>query len=330
MMSSSRLKSSWIFLATLAAVGCAVTPPPGESDEPTGGDGDTVEMGTGGSIAPATGGSAPLGTGGAASGGTDPGSGGTGTGGTNWDDPTLPGYTLEWSDEFNVDGPPDSAHWNILEWEAGHTNMELQQYTNRTENLRVENGVLVIEARLDNFDGSPYSSGRVFGSGKKDILYGRIDVRAKLPAGRGTWPAIWMMPTSPVSYGDWPNSGEIDIMEHVGYDMNVVHSAVHTESFNWQLGSQKTSSIDVSNVATEFHVYRLDWTAEGLFTYVDNVPLFQFANAHAGSATWPFDKPFHLILNIAIGGNWGGLEGIDDSIFPQKMEVDYVRVYKPE
>lgn len=290
----------------------------------------------------ATGGTASAGSGGANTGGADPAmggappaSGGQSTGGTTSDDPTLPGYVLEWSDEFDVDGPPNAEYWHILEWPAGQTNQELQAYINSSDVLRVEGGLLIIEAHHhpdanEDADEPSYTSGRIFGSGKKDILYGRIDVRAKLPAGRGTWPAIWMMPTSPEAYGSWPDSGEIDIMEHVGFDMDVVHSAVHTEQDNWLTGQAVSTSMPVANVSTEFHVYRLDWTEEGIWTYVDDELLFHYPNDQGGSSTWPFDQPFHMIMNIAIGGEWGGQQGIDDSIFPQRMEVDYVRVYKPE
>jgi beta-glucanase (GH16 family) len=253
-----------------------------------------------------------------------------GTAGTkDWSDPKLPGYTLAWSDEFDVQGAPNSENWHILEWDAGATNKELQKYTADPKNVRVENGMLVINALLINEKDAKYSSARVFGSGKRDITYGRIDVRAKLPKGRGTWPAIWMMPTSPVRYGDWPNSGEIDIMEHVGFEPDAVHSAVHTETYNWLKKTQKTSKLAVPGVANEFHVFRLDWSATMITTFVDDVRVFSFENPGSGPKAWPFDQPFHMILNIAIGGEWGGAQGIDDSIFPQQMLVDFVRVYKP-
>lgn len=245
------------------------------------------------------------------------------------------GTTLVWSDEFEVEGAPNPNKWSFdvdgNEWAWG--NNELQNYTPANHpqpNAWVEDGKLIIEARKESFTHSgftrEYTSARLRTVNKGDWLYGRFDIRAKLPAGRGTWAAIWMLPTD-WEYGGWPDSGEIDIMEHVGYDMNRVHATVHTGKFNHSIGTQVGDSIVVPSVDEQFHVYRLDWTPERIDVYLNDIHYFSFPNDGGDSGSWPFDKRFHLLLNLAIGGNWGGSEGVDDSIFPQRMEVDYVRVY---
>jgi len=240
------------------------------------------------------------------------------------------GMTLVWSDEFDTDGLPDPTKWTYDVGGSGWGNNELQYYTeDRLENARVENGILTIEAIKENYGRSnEYTSARLLSTGDAGSwLYGRVEVRAKLPAGRGTWPAIWMLPTDWV-YGGWPDSGEIDIMEHVGYDMQRVHGTVHTEDYNHMLGTQVGTSIIGTNVDTEFHVYALEWRPDRIDVFYDDTLYFTFFNEGTGSATWPFDQRFHLILNIAVGGNWGGAQGVDETIWPQKMEVDYVRVYE--
>ena len=158
-------------------------------------------------------------------------------------------------------------------------------------------------------------------------MYGRIEVRAKLPAGRGTWPAIWMLPTD-WAYGDWPKSGEIDIMEHVGYDPNNVLFSVHTQAYNHSIGTQKSGGQHIPTAIGDFHKYRVDWTPYAVRGYFDDQLVFTFVNEGKGYASWPFDKRFHLLLNLAVGGNWGGAQGVDDTVFPASLVVDYVRVYK--
>jgi beta-glucanase (GH16 family) len=235
---------------------------------------------------------------------------------------------LVWYDEFNYTGLPASDKWGYDVGGGGWGNNELQYYTNaRAENARVENGNLIIEARKEQYEGSEYTSARLVTRHKGDWLYGRFEAYAKLPSGRGTWPAIWMLPTNWV-YGNWPKSGEIDIMEYVGYDPGVVHGSIHTEAYNHVLGTQKTASIPVPDAETAYHLYALEWTPENIDIYVDNNKYFTFANEHKDYKTWPFDQVFHLILNIAVGGNWGGAQGVDPNIWPQKMYVDYVRVYQ--
>ena len=243
----------------------------------------------------------------------------------------LNSYTqkkLVWSDEFDKNGLPDTTKWGYDVGGKGWGNNELQFYADgRKENAFVSNGHLVMEARMENYKGRKYSSARMVSKNKGDWKYGRIEVRAKLPHGKGIWPAIWMLPTQ-WKYGGWPKSGEIDIMEFVGYMPDSLFGSVHTGLYNHSIGTQKTKGISMKDLATSFHVYGIEWTADKIDFLIDNKKFFEFKNEHSGTGAWPFDQEFHLILNIAVGGNWGGKYGVDDSIFPQRMEVDYVRVYQ--
>lgn len=241
------------------------------------------------------------------------------------------GYKLVWNDEFDYTGLPDSDKWGYDVGNHGWGNQELQNYLADTkETANVEGGNLTITAFiLERDNRKEYMSSRMVTREKGDWLYGRIDVRAKMPRGVGTWPAIWMLPTD-WEYGGWPRSGEIDIMEHVGYDHGNVHATVHTEAFNHSIGTQRGGSVELPKVSDEFHVYSIVWDADKIGFMVDENLYFTFLNSGRGSAEWPFDKRFHLILNIAIGGTWGGRDGVDDSIFPTSMVVDYVRVFQRE
>ncbi|MFZ4058022.1 MAG: glycoside hydrolase family 16 protein [Ferruginibacter sp.] len=236
-------------------------------------------------------------------------------------------YKLVWSDEFNYTGLPDSSKWTSETGGHGWGNNELQYYTaGRLENARVENGQLIIEARKENFAGSAYTSARLITRDKAVWKYGKIEVRAKLPEGIGTWPAIWMLgATNPLK---WPDDGEIDIMEHVGFNPGFIHASIHCKSYNHIIQTQKTDTVIINDFAKAFHVYGLEWTADEIKIAVDGVPYFTFKNEHINYAAWPFDNPHFLLLNIAVGGNWGGVKGVDEKIWPQKMWVDYVRVYQ--
>ena len=235
--------------------------------------------------------------------------------------------TPVWQDEFDYTGLPNSGKWGYDLGGSGWGNNEAQYYTDAITNAKVENGKLTITARKESLGGKNYTSTRLISKNKGDFLYGRIEVRAKLPSGRGTWPAIWMLPTD-WAYGGWPKSGEIDIMEHVGYDPNKVLSTVHTETYNHSIGTQKSGGLTIPTAMTEFHNYRVDWTPYAIRAYYDDQLIFTFVNDGKGFAGWPFDKRFHLLLNLAVGGNWGGAQGIDDTIFPASFEIDHVRVYK--
>lgn len=241
----------------------------------------------------------------------------------NWSFETTP----VWADEFDYTGLPSTAKWGYDIGGDGWGNNELQYYTNSLSNASVANGILTITARKEPMNGREYTSARLVSKNKGDFLYGRIEVKAKLPTGKGTWPAIWMLPTD-WSYGDWPKSGEIDIMEHVGYDQDRVHVTVHTDAYNHSKGTQKGTSKVVAGASTDFHTYRVDWTPYAIRGFIDGEQMFQYVNEVKGSAVWPFDKRFHILLNLAFGGNWGGSQGVDPGVLPQKMEVDYVRVYK--
>jgi beta-glucanase (GH16 family) len=235
---------------------------------------------------------------------------------------------LVWSDEFDYTGLPDSDKWGYDVGGGGWGNNEDQYYTeNRTENARVENGHLIIEARKESYENREYTSARLVTRGKGDWLYGRIEVMAKIPVEAGTWPAIWTLPTD-WEYGGWPASGEMDIMESFtawGIDRTGIHANIHTEAYNHMNGTNKGDHIgDLSDISDNFHLYAVDWYPDRMEFSVDNQYFFTFENEGNWQA-WPYDKRFHLILNIAIGGTGGGW--IDDSKFNHQMIVDYVRVY---
>lgn len=233
-----------------------------------------------------------------------------------------------WSDEFNYSGSPDATKWTYDVGGNGWGNSELQYYTDaRAENARVENGNLIIEARKESYQGNDYTSARLISKGLGDFKYGKIEVRAKLPTGKGMWPAIWMLPTENV-YGNWPKSGEIDIMENVGYDPNNIHWNVHTESYNHSIGTNKGSHQTFTEPNNNFYTYAVEWYEDSISFLVDGVEYYQFNKESNDYKVWPFKEKFHLLLNVAVGGSWGGVQGVNDSIFPQRMEVDYVRVYK--
>jgi beta-glucanase (GH16 family) len=253
-------------------------------------------------------------------------------------------WKLVWSDEFERDGLPDPAKWS---YEEGFVrNRELQYYTvGRPRNARVENGQLILEAHQERFSNpryraeaperrwqerrehADYTSASLTTRGRAEWTYGRIEVRAKLPSGRGTWPAIWMLGTNIGEVG-WPACGEIDIMEYVGHDPGVVHAYVHTRGYNHTRGNGRGTRIALPSAEKEFHVHAVEWTPKKLEFFVDDRKFYTLENDGTGVDSWPFDAPHYLILNLAIGGAWGGQEGIDDSIFPQRYFIDYVRVYQ--
>ena len=239
-------------------------------------------------------------------------------------------YELVWSDEFDYTGLPDSTKWSYdTEGNAwGWGNNELQTYTSHhSKNAEVINGKLYLTAIKEDSVSQPYTSARIISKGKGDWLYGRIEVKAKVPGGKGIWPAIWMLPTD-WEYGGWPESGEIDIMEHVGYEPDSVYFTVHTEAYNHGIGTQKSQPVYAPDTEHNFHLYSIEWTPKKIDFFLDHDKVFTFKNEGKTSAEWPFDKRFHLLLNVAVGGGWGGKHGVDNSIFPCRMIVDYVRVYQ--
>ena len=249
----------------------------------------------------------------------------------DWD---REGWDIVWQDEF------DGASLDINKWShevGGHGfgNNELQYYTDDSSNSFVDNGILHIRAKYEPAGiGSPnnlrnFSSARLRTVGKGDWQYGRIDVKAKIALGQGIWPAIWMLPSDWI-YGGWPKSGEIDIMEHVGHDEGRIHGSVHTESYNHIIGTQRTNSKLIENVKTLFHIYSIEWSEQKIDFFIDDTLNYTFQNDFTNDfRTWPFNERFHLLLNVAVGGNWPGPPN-NTTVFPQDMEVDYVRVYEKQ
>jgi len=245
------------------------------------------------------------------------------------------GYARVWGDEFDRPGLPDSRRWayDTARNKEGWWNNELQYYAAaRRENARIENGHLIIEARREqlkdraDYGGQDYSSAKLYTRGIADWTYGFVEVRAKLACGKGMWPAIWMLGSD--ERADWPGLGEIDIMEHVGWDPGRVHGSIHTKAYNHVIKTQKTAQGMVPDACTAFHTYQLDWNTDRILIGVDGRAFMRFDNDHKGDHdTWPFASPQYLILNVAVGG-WGGDRGIDASAFPARMEVDYVRVWQ--
>lgn len=246
--------------------------------------------------------------------------------------PVSNGMKLIWSDEFNGNGLPDSTKWSFEEGGHGWGNNEKQYYTVAdTLNAKINNGILKIIALNQKKEKNNYTSARLTTAQKFAFQYGKIDVMAKLPRGKGNWPAIWMLPMSIKNKTEsWPLCGEIDIMEHVGKDENMIHTSLHSLLYNHIKGTQITHFEKISDVTSKFHKYGIEWTDKYIKFYIDDKLFFESYKGQDGRVStnegWPFDKPYYLILNLAIGGNWGG--EIDDSIFPNEMEIDYVRIYQ--
>ncbi|MBI5769425.1 MAG: glycoside hydrolase family 16 protein [Verrucomicrobia bacterium] len=238
----------------------------------------------------------------------------------------APTWRLIWGDEFDKAGAPDPAKWG---YETGRVrNREAQFYTtDRRENARIENGHLVITARREPWQGAGYTSASVVSEGKFSFCYGKLEIRAKIPAGRGTWPALWLLGDSHRRLG-WPRCGEIDLMENVGFDPDKLHFTVHTEAFNHLKKTEKGRAVTVPHAHEEFQVYGLLWTKQRIEFFLDGKKVHEFANDGQGVEHWPFDQPFYLLMNLAIGGDWGGQKGIDDAIFPLDYRIDYVRVWQ--
>jgi beta-glucanase (GH16 family) len=226
---------------------------------------------------------------------------------------------LVWSDEFNTNGAPDPAKWGYDLGGGGYGNNELEYYTNRPENVIVENGVLKIKAIKENYNGSAYTSARLLSKDKFAFKYGKVEVSAKLPAGVGTWPAIWMLGSN-ISTAGWPACGEIDIMEHRGSELNKIFGTLHYPGHSG--GNADGNTKMISNATTAFHKYSLDWSASAIKIYVDD----QLIHTVANTASLPFNQDFFFILNVAMGGTFGGT--VDPNFTNATMEVDYIRVYR--
>ncbi|WP_452225019.1 family 16 glycosylhydrolase [Lacinutrix chionoecetis] len=261
--------------------------------------------------------------------------------------PTNNNYELVWSDEFNYTGKPDSTKWannyGLL------SNREEQYFTDSLKNVRVENGLLILEAHkekianvdyqnealkkkswlkyITEIDTAQYTSARINTAELATWKYGYIEVRAKLPKGVGMWPAIWMLGENRKEVG-WPESGEIDIMEYVGFSPDSIFGTIHTKAYNHTIGTERGKKIHIEKPNDQFNVFALEWTPEKMDFLLNGEVYNHIENEHKTTAEWPFDQKFYLILNVSVGGMLGGQKGIDDSVFPQKMEVDYVRVFQ--
>jgi len=240
-----------------------------------------------------------------------------------------------WADEF------DGRALDLSKWrydtsrnKEGWYNEERQYYAaGRARNVRVADGRLILEAhkeklaaeRFPDWGGQDYTSGKLVTKDKASWTYGFFEVRAKLPCGRGTWPAIWMLPDK----GSWPTGGEIDILEHIGSEPNQIHATLHTELFTHSKGTQRGATRELPTACSAFHRYQLDWRPDVITIGVDGRAYMRIRDTEPGGrGAWPFDRPFHLILNLAMGGNWAGAKGIDDTALPERMEVDYVRIWQ--
>lgn len=234
------------------------------------------------------------------------------------------GYKMVWHDEFK--GKALNKDWTVVEKPAGWVNHELQTYVTMDPEgvspLKVSDGTLKITAYKAK-DGKIYS-GRMNACQQTGWQYGYMESRIKLPKGKGTWPAFWMMP---VGGGRWPACGEIDIMEEIGGDANMIHSTIHTRKYNNTGTPIENGHRRIEGAEGEFHIYGMEWTPEHMVFYVDGEQLLDYKNEGTEDA-WPYDKPFYIILNLAFGGDWGGCKGVDHTVLPITMEVDYVRVYQ--
>lgn len=245
-----------------------------------------------------------------------------------------PNARLVWSDEF-AGSALDPRKWEYdTEFnKQGWFNRERQYYSaNRTENARVAGGRLIIEARRERLDrkrfadwgGQKYTSARLLS--RQAWTYGFYEIRARLPCARGTWPAIWMLP---IDMKKWPDDGEIDIMEHVGSEPNMIHATLHTGLFNHAIKTQRGANKRLATSCSAFHRYQLDWRPDSITIGFDDKAIMRIRNDRpGGKGAWPFFVPFRLIVNLAIGGDWAGTKGIDNAALPQRLEVDYVRVWR--
>lgn len=254
-------------------------------------------------------------------------SAGDGTGGEGAITCPFEGYKLVWNDEFEKPGNLNSADWTHEVKNAYWVNNELQNYVKETTPegnwvTRVAGGKLQIRALKEN--GKVYS-GRVYAKVKQGWKYGYIEASIKLPKGRGTWPAFWMMP---VNFRSWPADGEIDIMEEVGAHANYVSSSLHANAHVHSNGTQVTHEMLCKGAEDSFHTYAIKWTGKNITTYVDGQVQLSYDNKGKGRDDWPYDDPFYIIFNLAWGGDWGGYMGVDESALPTTMEVDYVRVFQ--
>lgn len=238
--------------------------------------------------------------------------------------PALPGWNLIWQDEFDSDAI-NTTNWTYDIGGWGWGNGEAQYYTDRPENARVENGMLVIEAQQEKYEGSYYTSARLKTQGMQNFQYGRIEARLKVPSGKGLWPAFWML-GSDFNGSNWPDCGEIDIMEYIGKEPDLIFGTLHGPGYSGALGFSKWNR-QTYNIADDFHTYAIEWEADEIRWYYDGGHYYTVTRTDIGDREWVFDHPFFIILNLAVGGQLPGPVGLDTQ-FPAQYYVDYVRVYQ--
>lgn len=235
-------------------------------------------------------------------------------------------YKLLWQDLFEKDGLPDPELWNLETGGHGFGNGEAQFYTNRMKNAFVKDRILHIVAYKEDYQNRHYTSAKLTTEHKKTIMHGKIEVVAKIPEGDGTWPAIWLLGNEFRTKG-WPVCGEIDMMEHVGHNPNVVHFSLHSKTNHFQINNQPTKVITQEGILGKFHEFSIEWDDNHISFFMDQVLQEKFEKPKQASRDkWPFNQPFYLILNLALGGTWGGK--IDDTIFPVDFQIKSVKVYE--
>ncbi len=241
-------------------------------------------------------------------------------------------FELSWEENFDAKELNPTV-WTMIEGDGcpnlcGWGNNELQYYMTDNDHVRVEDGLLIIESHKRKQGKYDFTSGKIVTKGKADWKYGRIEMRAKIPTGKGTWAAFWMLPTLDRNM-IWPSDGEIDIVEHVGYNPNTIYGALHSNKYNGMNGTNKLDSIKVSDVKNQFHIYSIEWTESDMKWYVDGELFNHQKKGSEDENGWPFHQyEYHLILNLAVGGNWGGKYGVDQKQWPQSMQVDYIKYYR--
>ncbi len=236
---------------------------------------------------------------------------------------------LIFEEHFNIDGGPDINNWNVEVAGHGFGNNEQQYYTDRKKNVFVKDSILHIVAHKEAFEDKLYTSAKLTSSGKKDFRYGRFEISMRLPKGKGTWPAFWFLGQNVKDGVRWPRCGEIDLMEHVGKDENNVHFSLHSLNYNHKINNNPHYYQFVDGLTDDFHLYQMDWNEKGFTFYVDGKECAKILKGDKKTVEdWPFDAPFYIIINLAIGGFWGG--EIDDSIFPVEFLIDYIKVYELE
>lgn len=236
------------------------------------------------------------------------------------------GFKLVWKDEFHEEGKPSLEHWHLETGGHGFGNAEAQYYTDRLDNVYVKEGILHIVGKKEAYENCEYTSAKLTTKDKHLIMYGRIEVMAKIPRGLGTWPAIWLLGDNMQEVG-WPTCGEIDLMEHVGHNEESIHFSLHALGHHHLIGNQPTCVRKIPGILDDFHEFALEWDPQGISFFLDGKHEVTFLRENYPEMSfWPFDQPFYLILNLALGGTWGG--PIDDTIFPVEFLIKYVKVYE--